>query len=140
LTERPFIGTICASLLAAGALAQAPQPPSRTGSIPPGATAPQVTERTDPEYSDEARRARLAGTVRVSLIVDKEGLPRRIRVVTPLGLGLDEKAIEAVSQWRFAPGTKGGQPVAVMATIEVNFRLLDLKSNWHLERAVFQTP
>ena len=56
--------------------------------------------------------------------VGTDGLAYNIHVIRPLGEGLDEKAIEAVSQWRFQPGMKNGQPVAVQATIEVNFRLL----------------
>ena len=60
----------------------------------------------------------------LAIIVDDKGLPRDVRVIRPLGLGLDQKAIEAVQKWRFRPGMKDGKPVAVSATIEVNFRLL----------------
>jgi protein TonB len=60
----------------------------------------------------------------LQLVVDEKGMPGQIRVVRPLGLGLDQKAIEAVAKWRFKPGTKDGKPVAVIATIEVKFRLL----------------
>jgi TonB family protein len=56
--------------------------------------------------------------------VDEKGMPQQLRVLRPLGLGLDEKAIEAVQKWRFKPGVKDGKAVAVAATIEVNFRLL----------------
>ena len=56
--------------------------------------------------------------------VDTSGHPRNIKVMRSLGLGLDEKAIEAVSQWEFRPGMKDGKPVTVAATVEVNFRLL----------------
>jgi TonB family protein len=58
------------------------------------------------------------------VVVDDKGMPQQLRVLRPLGLGLDEKAIEAVQKWRFKPGVKDGRPVAVQATIEVNFRLL----------------
>ena len=87
-------------------------------------SAPQLVSKIEPEYSEEARKAKYSGTVLLSIIVDEHGLPRDIKVVRPLGLGLDEKAIEAVSHWRFRPGMKGGRPVATQAQVEVNFRLL----------------
>ncbi len=80
--------------------------------------------KPEPEYSEEARKAKYSGTVLLSLIIDEHGNTRDIHVVRPLGLGLDEKAIEAVSHWRFRPALKGGRPVAVRAEVEVNFRLL----------------
>ncbi len=63
------------------------------------------------------------GTVSLALIVDAQGHARDIRVMRSLGMGLDEKAVEAVRKWRFQPGTKDGQAVAVQVNIEVNFRL-----------------
>jgi len=89
-----------------------------------GVTAPSVLSKVEPEYSEEARKAKWQGTVVLSVVVDELGRPRNVRVFRSLGLGLDQKAIEAVSQWRFKPGLKDGKPVPVMATIEVNFRLL----------------
>ena len=86
-------------------------------------SAPQVIDKVDPEYSAEARTAKHAGTVVIGLVVDSIGCVSQIRVIRSLGLGLDEKAIEAVSKWRFRPGLKNGKPVATSATIEVNFRL-----------------
>ena len=80
--------------------------------------------KVDPEYSEEARKAKYAGTVVLQLIVDATGKAQNIRVVRSLGLGLDENAIEAVNKWKFRPGSRNGHPVAVIATIEVNFRLL----------------
>ncbi|MBV9302730.1 MAG: energy transducer TonB [Acidobacteriaceae bacterium] len=85
---------------------------------------PQLVSKVEPEYSEEARKAKYSGTVLLQIIVDEHGLPRDIKVVRPVGLGLDEKAVEAVSRWRFRPGYKGGRPVAVEANIEVSFRLL----------------
>ena len=89
-----------------------------------GVSAPSVLSKIEPEYSEEARKAKWQGTVVLSVIVDELGRPKSVRVQRSLGLGLDQKAIEAVSQWRFKPGLKDGKPVPVMATIEVTFRLL----------------
>ncbi|HKR84492.1 MAG TPA: energy transducer TonB [Terriglobales bacterium] len=89
----------------------------------PGVTAPHVIYNPDPEYSDEARRIKYQGNVVLSLIVDPMGNVRQIRVARSLGMGLDEKAVEAVQKWRFAPGMKDGRPVAVQVNVEVTFRL-----------------
>jgi periplasmic protein TonB len=89
-----------------------------------GVSQPAVIFKVDPEYSEEARKAKYSGTVMLAVIVDSEGHARDIHVVKSLGMGLDEKAIEAVEKWKFKPGMKGGQAVNVRATIEVNFRLL----------------
>ena len=80
--------------------------------------------KVEPEYSEEARKAKFQGTVILFVVVDEKGNPRELKVIRPLGLGLDQKAIEAVEKWKFRPGMKDGKPVAVQATIEVNFRLL----------------
>jgi TonB family protein len=80
--------------------------------------------KPEPEYSEEARKAKWQGAVLLQLVVDENGVPQEIRVVKSLGLGLDQKAIEAVQKWRFKPGLKDGKPVPVSANIEVNFRLL----------------
>jgi TonB family protein len=87
-------------------------------------SAPILLWRVEPEYSDDARKAKWQGTVALSIIVDEMGRPNQVKVLRSLGLGLDQKAIEAVSQWRFKPGQKDGKAVPVFATIEVNFRLL----------------
>lgn len=89
-----------------------------------GVSAPIAIYKIEPEYSEEARKAKFQGTVILSIVVDESGMPRNLKIVRPLGLGLDEKAIEAVSKWRFKPAMKDGRPVAVLATVEVNFRLL----------------
>jgi periplasmic protein TonB len=89
-----------------------------------GIAAPSVLRRVDPEYSEEARKAKYSGAVMLSIVVNTDGRADNIRVVKSLGMGLDEKAIEAVERWRFRPGTKDGTPVPVRAQIEVNFRLL----------------
>ena len=90
-----------------------------------GVTSPIPTYKIDPQYSEEARKAKWQGSVLISTVIDETGKPQDLKVVRPLGLGLDEKAIEAVSQWRFQPGTKDGAPVRVAAQIEVTFRLAD---------------
>jgi periplasmic protein TonB len=87
-------------------------------------SAPVLISKIEPEYSEEARKAKYSGSVLLSIVVDQNGLPRDIKVVRPLGLGLDQKAIEAVMKWRFRPGMKGGRAVAVQAQVEVSFRLL----------------
>lgn len=86
-------------------------------------SAPEPLYRPPPEYTEEARNAKLQGTVLLYVEIDERGMTRNIRVLRPLGLGLDEKAVEAVSKWRFKPGVKDGHAVTVGATIEVNFRL-----------------
>jgi periplasmic protein TonB len=89
-----------------------------------GVSAPIPIFQPEPEYSEEARKAKWQGTVMLSLVVDENGKAVGIKVTKSLGLGLDEKAIEAVQKWRFKPGTKDGKPVPVIASVEVNFRLL----------------
>jgi TonB family protein len=88
-----------------------------------GITNPIPISRPEPQYSDEAKQAKWQGAVLVSVVIDQTGKPINIKVVRPLGLGLDEKAIEAVSQWKFQPGMKDGVAVPVQAQIEVSFRL-----------------
>ncbi len=89
-----------------------------------GVTAPRLLHKIEPEYSEEARKAKYQGSVLLRVIVDEHGLVRHVEVARPLGLGLDEKAIDAVRSWRFQPGRQDGQPVPVWAVVEVNFRLL----------------
>ncbi len=88
-----------------------------------GVSAPKVLYQPDPEYSEEARKAKWQGTVVLWVIVGPDGRTRDIKVQRSLGLGLDEKAIEAVKTWKFEPAKKDGQPVAVQINVEVNFRL-----------------
>lgn len=87
-------------------------------------TAPVAIYKREPAYSDEARRAKLQGTVVLLIDVDEHGDPRDIRVMRSLGLGLDERAVEAVEGWKFKPAYRNGKPVRTTAMIEVNFRLL----------------
>jgi periplasmic protein TonB len=89
-----------------------------------GVSPPTLLYKVEPEYSEEARRAKYQGTVVLYVEVSPDGKAHNLRVVRSLGLGLDEKAMEAVNKWKFKPGLKDGKPVTVAATIEVNFRLL----------------
>lgn len=88
-----------------------------------GVSAPKPLFTPDPEYSEEARKAKYQGVVVLWLVIGADGRPHEIRVARPLGMGLDEKAIEAVRTWRFDPAKKDGQAVAVQMNVEVSFRL-----------------
>jgi len=84
---------------------------------------PRVTYQPNPEFSEDARRAKYQGTTVLSLVIDESGSARDIEIVNPLGLGLDEKAVEAVSTWKFEPGKKDGKPVSVRVAVETDFHL-----------------
>ncbi len=86
---------------------------------------PAIIAKCAPRYTPEAQRASIEGTVVLYIQVYPDGRAHNVKVHSGLGSGLDEKAIEAVKQWRFSPGTKYGKPVAVPATMEVKFRLND---------------
>lgn len=113
---------------------------------PPPPPAPQLRaelwpesamiSKTEPEYTEEARRAGIEGTVMLSVIVDEEGRPVSMRVIdsAPKPTGLEESALEAIKNWRFQPRILNGQPVAVHLTVQVNFRLTGVESS------VFITP
>ena len=89
-----------------------------------GVSAPVPLNSVEAEFSDEARRAKYQGVCLISLIVDAQGNPQNPRVLRALGMGLDEKALEAVRKYKFKPALKDGRtPVPVMITVEVNFRL-----------------
>jgi len=88
-----------------------------------GVTAPRVIYAPDPEFSEEARKAKFQGTVVLWIVVGVDGRPHDIGVSRSLGMGLDEKAIDAIRQWRFEPGRKDGIAVAVQVNVEVSFHL-----------------
>ena len=89
-----------------------------------GISAPVALNSVEAEFSDEARRAKYQGVCLIQMVVDAHGMPQDPRVVRPLGMGLDQKALDAVRKYRFKPAMKDGKtPVAVMITVEVNFRL-----------------
>jgi len=88
-----------------------------------GVTRPVPIVSPDAEFSDEARRNKYQGVCMISIIVDSHGYPQNPHVVRSLGMGLDEKALEAVAKYRFKPALKNGRPVAAAILVEVNFRL-----------------
>jgi len=88
-----------------------------------GVSAPRVIYSPDPEFSEEARKAKYQGTVILWLVVGPDGRPHDIHVQRSLGMGLDEKAVEAIGRWKFEPALKDGIAVAVQISVEVTFRL-----------------
>jgi protein TonB len=88
-----------------------------------GVSAPQLITKVDPEFSEEARKAKVQGNVLVSILVNTNGLPSNVKVIRGIGMGLDEKAVEAVKQWKFKPAMENGKPVLVEVDVEVNFQI-----------------
>ena len=89
-----------------------------------GISKPVLIHEEEAKFSDEARRAKYQGVCLISLIVDAQGNPQNIHVIRTLGMGLDEKAIEAVRKYKFKPALKEGKtPVPVIITVEVDFHL-----------------
>ncbi|HKO10990.1 MAG TPA: energy transducer TonB, partial [Acidobacteriaceae bacterium] len=88
-----------------------------------GVTPPHLIHIVDPGYTDEARNAKYGAACVVGLIVDTNGNPQNVHIVRPVGMGLDQKAIEAVRQYRFTPAMYQGHPVPVGINVEVNFRI-----------------
>ena len=88
-----------------------------------GVSAPIVLFAPEPEFSEEARKAKAAGNVLVYLQVDAQGRPNHVHVLHGIGLGLDEKAVEAVRQYKFKPALENGRPVPVEMNVEVNFQI-----------------
>jgi len=89
-----------------------------------GVQAPTVLVESEAEFSEEARKAKFSGSVQVYLWVEADGTPSHVRVVRGVGMGLDEKAVEAVRKYKFRPATKDGKPVAVDLYIDVNFEIM----------------
>jgi periplasmic protein TonB len=88
-----------------------------------GVSQPQLIYSVEPEFSEEARKAKVAGNVLVNLWVGTDGLPSHVHVIRGVGMGLDEKAVEAVKQYRFKPAMENGKPVLVELNVEVNFQI-----------------
>jgi TonB family protein len=84
---------------------------------------PKLLKSVDPKFSETARQQKFSGNVEIYLWVGEDGLPSHIRIVRPVGMGLDERAVAAISQYRFAPATRDGQPVMVDLYVDVNFRI-----------------
>jgi TonB family protein len=102
-------------------------PPTGPKALPskndmPSFTPPTPLTKVEPDYSPEAHAAKLTTSVKVSLIVDEKGMPKDVKVYKSAGMGLDEKAVEAVKKWTFRPGTRDGKPVAVPAVVDVYFK------------------
>ncbi|MEA2465563.1 MAG: periplasmic protein TonB [Acidobacteriota bacterium] len=85
--------------------------------------APTIITRVDPDYTEIARKARIAGVVIIEAVIDRQGNVTEARILKPLPMGLDQQALAAIRQWKFRPGTLNGQPVAVYYNLTVNFRL-----------------
>jgi TonB family protein len=88
----------------------------------PGVKPPKVTHKVKPEYTPQAYNARIQGKVVCEVIVDDRGKPVNVSVMSPLGFGLDQRAVTAIRRWEFSPGTKDGTPVKVITNVEVEFR------------------
>ncbi len=106
----------------------------------PDISAPFVIAKASPAYPEEARLAKLEGGVLLSVVVGADGQPREIQVTRPLGLGLDESAVECLRAWQFKPGARNGVPVDVRVNEEVFFRSPRTLWDWHVVRVVFQPP
>ena len=90
----------------------------------PGVVHPKIINRVEADYTPEARASGIEGTVAIGGVLGSDGVPRELSVQLPLGHGLDEKALDAVSQWRFDPAKKNGAPISVIEHFYVTFRLL----------------
>ncbi len=88
-----------------------------------GVSAPVLVYGFEPEFSDEARKAKFSGNVMVNLWVDEKGSPSHVHVIRPVGMGLDERAVAAVKLYRFKPAMENGKPVTVEMNIEVTFTI-----------------
>ncbi len=91
--------------------------------VKPGIAPPRTLRTSEPDFSEEARQAKYQGTMTLFLVVDSSGAVRDLQIGTPLGMGLDDRAVNAVSGWKFQPGTKDGRPVAVQIAVEIDFHL-----------------
>jgi TonB family protein len=101
------------------------QPEEKNGVFHPGRgiTPPRAVSNPNPEFTEEARRAKMQGVVVLSLIVDKDGAPTHVYITNPLGCGLDARAVQTVQSWTFKPGLKDGEPVPVEIAVETDFHL-----------------
>lgn len=118
---------VIALILATFAVAEQPADQQATApqyvKIVPGVTPPEVVKKKNPKYTREAREAELEGIIIVEADIGPDGRVHDARVLRPLGMGLDERAVDAVKKWKFKPATRDGHPVGVQVTVEVSFRL-----------------
>jgi TonB family protein len=122
---RQAIRSLCRALLCTLVFTSVGRTHAQAGttSYKDGVTLPPIpTHFIQAEYTQEARRAGFQGYCIVHLTIDERGIPQDVRVIRPIGMGLDENAIKAVKQERFKPATRGGRPVAFPLSLEVNFR------------------
>lgn len=91
--------------------------------IGPGIAPPKILQKSEPQYTDQAKAAKIQGPVLLSIVVGVDQAVHDIRVIQPLDPGLDANAVASIRTWRFQPATKDGKPVSVRAMIQVNFRL-----------------
>jgi len=105
--------------------AEAPWPPIGVSRMGPGVTAPRLIEDVKPRYNPEAMQARIQGNVSLEAVVQADGTVGEVRVTRSLDpkFGLDDEAVSCLKKWRFKPGTRFGEPVAVLVTIELTFTL-----------------
>lgn len=117
-------GLVCAVLMSAtGLLSPVRAQDDGVYRVGGDVTAPSVLQKVEPQYTSAAHEANYEGAVLLGVVIGPDGLAHDVRVVKSLGMGLDEKAVDAVLQWRFKPGEKAGVPVSVRAQIEIKFRL-----------------
>lgn len=88
-----------------------------------GVKLPKAVYRTDPEYTERARKKKIRGSVVLSVIVTKEGNVRDAKITTSLDKDLDQQALNAVNKWQFEPATKDGKPVPIRMSVEVSFNV-----------------
>jgi TonB family protein len=95
----------------------------RAGAADPANRPPVLIHMVEASLPIPGRKPKYVGLVLVSALVGEDGVPREVRVVRPLGMGLDEKAVEAVRRWRFSPAMKHGKPIPATVSVEVKFQL-----------------
>ena len=123
-SPRESKGTFLLECRAAAAVGEDADDAGAGQNVGNGVSAPALLYKVEPQYSEAARKAKFQGRVAVYLQVNPSGRPAKMCIVRMLGMGLDERAMRAINQWRFRPGMKNGAPVPVSATVEVSFRLL----------------
>src|SRR5579872_1842555 len=123
IAELMCSGVLCTALLAA---ARASEPLPKVCSptnAPPCATPPRAVSAPSPDVPQQSNKKGKYGVSLLSIIVEPDGSTSHIRVIKPVGHGLDEKAVDAVKTWKFKPATLNGKPVAVQIAVEIKFHL-----------------